>query len=264
MSTVHRAPSIRALTFAGMMALILAVHPALAMTFSTQPDAEGRQIVVGKGKIETGDSERLRRALKEAGRDGFGHKTLSLDSPGGLVSEAFAMVAIMDQERVSTVVPTGAMCASACAQILFLSGLHRVVSEGGRLGLHSCHDAKDRTRSMACNEAIAQNALARGTPYGSILAFMHFTAPSQVRWLDSREADCWGFTQWPPGSGRGVKKGDAAPCVLKPTASAPAAAPAMAAADRDDWAGDRPPATRAATGGNPPVSPAGSPSMPTG
>lgn len=251
MPTIDRVSLICTLALAGMMALISTVRPAAAMTFSTQPDGQGRQIVVGTGKIEFGDAERLHKALKGAGRDGFGHKTLWLDSPGGSVSEAFAMVAVMDQEQVSTIVPDGATCASACAQILFLSGLHRVVTEGGRLGLHSCHDAKDRSRSMACNDAIARNALARGTPYGSILAFMHFTAPTQVRWLDAREADCWGFTQWPPGSGRGVKKGDAAPCILKPTASL--SGWVMAAADRDDWEGDRPP-----------VSPAGSPSTPPG
>lgn len=251
MPTIDRSLFIRTLALAALIGLISVFHPATAMTFSTQPDGGGRQIVVGTGKIESGDAERLRKALKGASRDGFGHKTLSLDSPGGLVSEAFAMVAVMDQEQVSTIVPGGATCASACAQILFLSGLHRVVTEGGRLGLHSCHDPKNLSRSMACNEAIAQNALARGTPYGSILAFMHFTAPAQVRWLDSREADCWGFTQWPPGSGRGVKKGDAAPCILKPTASTSGCV--MAAADRDDWEGDRPP-----------VSPAGSPSTPPG
>ncbi len=254
MPTLDRIPSIRALALAATMVLAWGVQPASAMTFATQPDGDGRQIVVGSGKIGFGDSERLRRALKGAGRDGFGHKTLWLDSPGGLASEAFAMVAVMDQEKVSTVVPSGAVCASACAQILFLSGIHRVVRDGGRLGLHSCHDARDRSRSMACNEVIAQNALARGTPYGSVLAFMHFTAPTQMRWLDSREADCWGFTLWPPGSGRGTKRGDAAPCILKPTASA--SGPAMAAADRDDWEGDRPPA--------PPVTPAGSPSTPPG
>jgi len=263
MPTIDRTSLIRALAFAGMMALIWTVRPAAAMTFTTQLESDGRQIVVGTGRIESGDAGRLRRALKGAGRDTFGHKTLALDSPGGLVGEAFAMVAVMDQELVSTVVPGGATCASACAQILFLSGIHRIVRDGGRLGLHSCHDAKDRNRSMLCNETIARNALARGTPYGSIFAFMHFTAPTQVRWLDAREADCWGFTQWPPGSGRGVKAGDAAPCILKPTASMFRSM--MAAADRDDWEGDRPPAPRATTGaGAPPVSPATPPSMPTG
>lgn len=258
MQGIDPASLLRTVAFAATMASMWAVQPATAMTFATQSDHAGRQIVTGAGKIETGDSERLRLALKGADRDPFGHKILRLDSPGGLVGEAFAMVAVMDQERVSIVVPRGASCASACAHVLSLSGIHRIVEEGGRLGLHSCHDASNRSRSVACNEAIAQNALARGTPYGSILAFMHFTAPAQMRWLDSRESDCWGLTLWPPGSGRGVKKGDAVPCILKPMASLPRSM--TATADRDDWEGDRP-----TTGADaPPVSPAGPRSTPPG
>ena len=56
---------------------------------------------------------------------------------------------------------------------------------------------------MVCNELIAQNAVARGTPYGSIMAFMHLGAPTEMRWLDAPDADCWGFTRRPPDSGSG-------------------------------------------------------------
>lgn len=195
--------------------MISTCRAATGMTFSVHLDDIGRRIAIAKGSIEAGDSERLRTALKGADRDAFGHKTLVLDSPGGAVAEAFAMVAVMDYERVSTIVPAGATCASACAQILFLSGFYRIVADGGRLGLHSCHDARDRSRSMACNDMIARNAMAHGVPYGAILAFMHITMPGQVRWLDAREADCWGLTRWPPPSDRGVKQGDVAPCLLK-------------------------------------------------
>jgi len=49
-----------------------------------------------------------------------------------------------------------------------------------------------------CNELIAQNAAARGTPYVSIVNFVHLTAPGQVRWLDATEAELWGFVRRPP------------------------------------------------------------------
>jgi hypothetical protein len=54
---------------------------------------------------------------------------------------------------------------------------------------------------MACNELIAQNARSRGTPYESIMAFMHLGEPTQMRWLDAPDADCWGFTRRPVESG---------------------------------------------------------------
>lgn len=243
MPAVSRFRLILALAFIALLGLATSVQRAAAMTFSVQ-SLDGRPVVLAKGTIEIGDAERLRVALQKAGRDSFGHKTVLLDSPGGLVMEAFAMVTVMDHERVATVVHAGASCASACAQVLFLSGIHRVVVDGGRLGLHSCHDPRDRARSMMCNQVIATNAMARGTPYGSILAFIHLTSPADMRWLDASEADCWGFTLWPPGSNRSIRKGDAAPCLLRRNTAASDIV--VATADRDDWPDDAP-APRKAT-----------------
>ena len=187
-------------TVALFAALLLAwaVPPAAAMTFSTLTLPDGQRIVRAEGQVAKGDARDLRVALQSADRDTFGNKVLALDSPGGLIVEAFAMVAVMDEERVSTLVQPGASCASACAQILFLSGNHRTLEGSGRIGLHSCHAVGDNDRSMICNELIAQNALARGTPYVSIMAFMHLIDPTQMRWLGAVEADCWGFLKGPP------------------------------------------------------------------
>jgi hypothetical protein len=193
-------------------------RPVSAMEFKNVSTPEGLRIVSGAGPIVPGDSERLVVALRSADRDSSGNKRLFLDSPGGQVGEAIAMVAVMDREKVTTIVGPKAECASACAQILFLSGAHRFVLDGGRLGLHSCREAKG-SRSTYCNDLIAQNALAHGTSYGSIMAFMHFTDPAKMRWFDSKEADCWGFTRWPPGIDRGTKTGDAPACLLKPPSS---------------------------------------------
>lgn len=178
-----------------LVALAGAATPAAAMTFTTETLSDGTRIVRGDGPVVEGDAERLRAALQSADRDASGHKVLALDSPGGLVVESFAMVEVMDRERAATRVRPGASCASACAQILFLSGAHRTVEPGGRIGLHACHTVGDRRRSTACNELIAQNAMARGTPYGAIMAFLQFTAATEIRWLGAPEAELWGFTR---------------------------------------------------------------------
>lgn len=188
------------------------------MDFSILKTPDGLRVVSVQGSIVNGDTERFITALRSADRDPFGNKRLFLNSAGGQVGDAIAMVAVMDREKVTTVVADKAECASACAQILFLSGVHRFVLDGGRLGLHSCREAKG-ARSTYCNDLIAQNALAHGTGYASIMAFMQFTDPAKMRWFDSREADCWGFTRWPPGIDRGAKTGDVPPCILKPPQS---------------------------------------------
>lgn len=188
---------------------------ASAMDFSILPMPDGFRLVSADGDIVTGDPERFRVALQSAERDPFGNKNVLLNSGGGLVREAFAIVALMDQEKVTTIVPPAALCASACAQIIFLSGVHRVVRDGGRLGMHSCSIGENRIRSPLCNDEIAKNALVHGTEYGSVMAFMRYSGPSEMMWFDLREADCWGFTRWPPGFGRGTKQGDIAPCVRR-------------------------------------------------
>jgi hypothetical protein len=184
---------------------------ALAMDFSILPMPDGLRIVFAKGDIVAGDSDRFRVALQAANRDTFGNKEIALNSGGGLVNEALAMVALMDQEKVTTIVPPGATCASACAQIVFLAGIQRTVLDGGRLGMHTCSINGDS--APLCNQEIAQNALDHGTPYGSVMAFMRFTGPSKMVWLNSKDADCYGLTRWPPGFNRGVQPGDIAPCV---------------------------------------------------
>lgn len=191
--------------FAVLVAAILIawsiISPAASMTFSTLTLPDGKRIVLAQGPVDVGDADRLLVALKAADRDFSGYKILALDSPGGLIIEAFAMVDVMNKERVSTVVRPGASCASACAQVLFLSGSHRTIEGNGRIGLHSCHYAGDESRSMMCNDLIAHNAQTHGTPYGAIMAFMHFTSATDMRWLTASEADCWGFTKWPAGPG---------------------------------------------------------------
>jgi hypothetical protein len=172
-------------------AVLAAARPAAAMTFALERDEQGRQVVVARGPIEAGDAARLHDALQAAGRDASGNKLLILDSPGGPIVDAFAMVGVMDAEHVSTRVRAGANCASSCAMIVFVSGTFRTVEEGGRLGVHTCHDATSRQRSMACNDLIAQNALQRGVLYVSSLTLLHLTAPGEVHWLDAATAACW-------------------------------------------------------------------------
>jgi hypothetical protein len=195
-----------------ILMLSLAV-PVAAMDISIQQLPDGAHMVSAKGPIVAGDFDRLRVALRSVERDRWGNKDISLNSGGGLVGEALAMAALIDQEKVSTYVLDGAECASACAQIVFLSGVYRVVFDGGRLGIHSC--SEEGFRNGLCNQQIAENAFKHGIPYGSVMAFMEQRGPSDMAWFDSRDADCWGFTRWPSEYQRGIKPGEPAPCVIK-------------------------------------------------
>jgi uncharacterized protein YecT (DUF1311 family) len=174
---------------------------------------DGFRIVLGSGEIVSGDGQRLQTALKFVRRDPFGNKNLALNSPGGAVSAAFEMVAVLDSERVTTIVPLGASCASACAQIVFVSGVHHVVLEGGRLGIHTCSHSATNVPSDFCNERIAMNAVAHGVAHGTLMAFMRYTPANEMIWFDAARVDCWGLSRWPPGLGKDRAPGDFGPCV---------------------------------------------------
>jgi hypothetical protein len=195
------------------MFLLAFASPARAMDFQIIRAADGQRLVAATGTIVPGDAQGLAAALRSADRDRWGNKGIGLASPGGSVAEAFAMVQVMDRERVNTIVPPDMFCASACSQILFVSGVYRVLIDGGKLGMHSC--SREGQTMELCNERIAMNAVSHGVAYGSVMAFMKYTNPDQMIWFSAADADCWGLTRWPPGYNRGTEPGNIAPCVRR-------------------------------------------------
>ncbi len=90
------------------------------------------------GPIEKGDARKLRSAFNDGKFHSEGpYAKLCLDSRGGLYSEALVLAEFLLNNFVSTVVPDGAECYSACA-IVFMAGLERQ-EEGGRGVARSLH-----------------------------------------------------------------------------------------------------------------------------
>lgn len=130
-------------------------------------------MVVAEGPIVEGDAERFNELAQEADRDDAGLITLVLNSPGGSVAAAFEMVKAIDTVRVYAVVPDNALCASACASLLYASAEKHMVLGTGRLALHTCYryGSQGAEPSALCNEIIAQNAVLHGVPYAAVDSF---------------------------------------------------------------------------------------------
>ena len=195
-----------------LLALVLglAAAPASAMSFHFAKKA-GIQVVLAKGDIKRGDAKRLARALQKAGRDKHGTKQLLLDSPGGLVAEAFLMAEIMHDAGVSTVVPKGALCASACASVLFVSGRYRTVDKGGALAIHSCYDSRSGRMMSDCNALISAHAEAEGLSGSTMMALQEAAGSDTVILFDRDDAACFGLTLQP---GKKMSR-KTPPCVAK-------------------------------------------------
>lgn len=87
-------------------------------------------VVTLSGNIDFGVTRDMKRMLENDPRIG----TVSLDSPGGLVSEARGLAKLITRRKLATYVQGS--CSSACTQV-YISGEPRFLGPDARLGFHS-------------------------------------------------------------------------------------------------------------------------------
>ena len=197
-----------------LFALIVAfmAGPASAMQFALLQTSDGQHPLLASGEIKPGDARRLIAALQRVSRDKQGTKEIYLDSPGGTVADALEMAQVMAQVGVSTIVPAKAICASACASVMFVAGKYRTVQKGGRLLIHSCYDARTGGKIDYCDAVISALAQKRGISGRAMMAFQEIApGPDSGVLFDAADAACFGLTRAP---GK-AELGDNAPCIQK-------------------------------------------------
>lgn len=177
----------------GLIACVTWFGWANGMSYSLERTADGSGILVLRGTIVAGDAQQVRLALQQVGRDALGYKRVALNSIGGLIGEAFNIAAILQSEKVITLVRSGERCASACASILFLAGTYRYLEDGGALGFHTCANKEDLRQSAYCNELIAMYAESRGVSRQAFRALLDKTPLGEPKWMGSQEAALWGL-----------------------------------------------------------------------
>ena len=175
--------------------LVLNIGQASAMSFDVVMMG-GEPAIRASGEIIAGDSARLRSVFTPKAKHSLGYYTLVLDSPGGNVAAAFEVSKAIDSQYVNTYIAPGGKCISACAAILFIAGREHVTVDGGLLGFHGCFNSKTKKIESLCNESIASHAIAHGTSYGAVMAFIESVPHDQVVWIDRKEADCWGINRY--------------------------------------------------------------------
>ena len=110
---------------------VRAAIPHDTMTFDVQ-SAGGRRVMVLNGAVNTGDSQRLDAALRQAGRV----DEVWLHSTGGVAAEGPLIGRVLRAHNMATRVPANYICVSACS-IAFLGGIVRRIDAGGIYGVHT-------------------------------------------------------------------------------------------------------------------------------
>ncbi len=121
-----------------------------------------------------------------------------LNSPGGSLATAMQMARIVVRDRLPVVVPSNAMCASACFLILAASNT-KYVSATAHVGVHSAAESRpgnETEGSKAVTTDFARLLAQLGVP-SEIIGRLVETPPGAIYWLSPEELMTMGVRPLP-------------------------------------------------------------------
>jgi|GEM_PF-1955465 hypothetical protein len=101
------------------------------LSFSLVQGPRNHRTLVVEGQIGEGDYERFRQALAQVP----GVEDIVLNSPGGILDEGLAIGRLIRSRHLTTRIPAGFRCMSAC-NFVFLGGVVRYVDPSGIFAVH--------------------------------------------------------------------------------------------------------------------------------
>lgn len=98
-------------------------------------DRHGTVTLYFSDKIELNDAQKFFNTAESWRKQGFPIQLIVLNSTGGNVLASRYISEYILRNKISTVIPNGALCASACVNI-FLSGTNRIADIGSQIIVH--------------------------------------------------------------------------------------------------------------------------------
>jgi hypothetical protein len=139
----------------------------------------GHTLIWISGALEPGDGLKFRELTSEVSR-----ATVFLVSPGGSVRAAKEIGTRVRLRRFDTVVPSKALCASACG-LVWLAGVKRFIAPSARIGFHAAYrtDDEQKRESSAGNAVVGAYLNELGLPESAII-FITERPPHAMNWLN--------------------------------------------------------------------------------
>jgi hypothetical protein len=163
----------------------LPTRSAYAMDFVQTQVSAAEAVLSGRGRIIPGDADRLRSALS-AVPSTLRLIGLTLDSPGGNVAEAKALVGLIRARALPVAIPHRGLCASACFMLLAASP-HRLAASDAIIGVHSAaENGAETDTSLAVTTLMARDAAELGVP-PAIIGKMVETTPGELQRLNLQD-----------------------------------------------------------------------------
>jgi len=146
--------------------------------------------------------------------------TVAFRSEGGSLVPALRIGALIREKKFATVVPDGAVCASACA-LAWLGGSRRFVGQDSSVGFHAAYIVKSQgpTESGSGNAIVGAYLNQLGLPERAIL-YVTKAGPTSMQWMDLQDAAENGIAVAPLSPQQATAEGNA-PELRQQTAGSP-------------------------------------------
>jgi hypothetical protein len=174
-----------------------------ALEFSVHQNTTKRlTAILAEGKVEDGDTERLRDFL--ARQPDRPVRAIYLSSPGGSLYEGMKLGRLFTELRIKSVVEGGRECASACALAL-LGGRDndgnpwRSSSDNSQLGFHAFATPGEHMQDENETQHVVSDVLRYGHDVSAPLELLvlTFATPSyDIYWLSEEEICYLGIKLW--------------------------------------------------------------------
>ena len=118
------------------------------------------------------------------------HIALSLDSGGGSISGANDMATWVRENKVETIVPNGAKCASACV-LVWGAGVKKWAGVTSQIGVHNAVDPSKENGEAAEGTVFMAKALSKEGAPPAIVGLLTTTESKDIHWLNEADLRSW-------------------------------------------------------------------------
>jgi ATP-dependent protease ClpP protease subunit len=159
-----------------------------------------RTMIYAKGEFALDEGKRFdawRHALPQDQQAlmRIGAVTVVLDSDGGIIGGAADLAAWVKANKVDTIVPKDATCASACVMV-WGAGYRKAVSVEAHMGVHGSYSPETDPAKKASEEATGTLFMARALGEekapANVIAAVTMTDSKDMHWMVSADAVAWG------------------------------------------------------------------------
>jgi hypothetical protein len=159
-----------------------------------------RTVITAKGEFALDEGDRFNKWRHDLPQDQqagmrIGAITFVFNSDGGVIGGASVLAAWIRDNKVDTLVPNEAVCASACV-LAWGAGYRKAVSVTAHMGVHGASSIESDPAKKANEEAAGTlymaRALADEKAPATLVAAITTTDAKDMHWMVAADAVAWG------------------------------------------------------------------------